>query len=324
MPRVLLGVWPTPIEPLPSLSKGGSEVWVKRDDLSSPLYGGNKVRKLEPLLTDALDRGARRVVTFGAAGSHHVLATTVHARSLGLDVAAVLVPQPRSDHAAQNLRCALAAGLQPFPVSASWRAPAALARILRPHDYVIPPGGSSVTGAIGYIAAAHEIAAQVRARALPEPDLIVAALGSGGTVAGLLAGVMATGLRSRVVGVQVVDRTVPARTLTLALALGACLRAGIETDLWSLSERLETVRKWIGPGYAQPAPWCEAATARGKNAGLQLESTYTAKAFADVLERADLGRGRVILYVHTLSAVRPKKEASLSSALDELFTEARR
>ena len=253
-----------------------------------------------------------------------MLATTVHARSLGLEVAAVLVPQPRSDHAVRNLRCALAAGLQPLPVSASWRVPAALARIVGRRDYVIPPGGSSVTGALGYISASEEIAAEVREATIPEPDLIVAALGSGGTVAGLLAGVMATGLRSKVVGVQVVDRMVPARTLALALALGACLRMGIEADLWSLSHRLETVRKWIGPGYAHPAPWCQAASARGRAAGLELEATYTAKAFADVLERADLGRGRVILYVHTLSAVCPRKEASLPSALDALFTEGAR
>lgn len=318
--RVSLGSWPTPIEHLPSLSGNGTEVWVKRDDRSSAVYGGNKVRKLELLLADALDRGATRVVTFGAAGSHHVLATTVHARSVGLQTAAVLVPQPRSEEAMRNLRCALAAGLQPIPVRAEWRAPFALARVLSARDRLILPGGSNVLGALGYVSAVEEIADAVLHHELPEPDLIVAALGSAGTVAGLLAGVVANRLHSTVMGVQVVDRAVPARWMALGLASAACARLGIDIAPWELSSRLVTERKWIGRGYAHAAPWGDVAAARAREAGLQLDGTYTAKAFADVLERVERGGAGHVLFVHTLSAVRPAQQSALPPELEALFT----
>ena len=101
---------------------------MKHDDQTSVLYGGNKVRKLEYLIVAARAREARRIVTFGAAGSHHVLATTVHASSAGFRTAAVLTPQPRTDHAVRNLRAGLALGSKRFrhaPSRAfpcSWRA----------------------------------------------------------------------------------------------------------------------------------------------------------------------------------------------------------
>src|SRR5271165_3541870 len=95
------GRYPTPVGRLSPLSTDRSELWVKRDDLTNPEYGGNKVRKLERLLARALERGARRIVTVGAAGSHHVLATAIFGRRVGLEVEAVLVPQPGTGHAAE-------------------------------------------------------------------------------------------------------------------------------------------------------------------------------------------------------------------------------
>src|SRR5215472_6673366 len=99
----MLGSYPTPLEPLEALSRPGCSLWIKRDDLTNPLYGGNKVRKLERLLADAKQRGAQRILTVGAVGSHHVLATAVFGRRAGFEVEAVLVPQPRTAHAVDDL-----------------------------------------------------------------------------------------------------------------------------------------------------------------------------------------------------------------------------
>src|SRR5215471_7640867 len=88
------GNYPTALEALTGLSTATTALWIKRDDLTNPTYGGNKIRKLEKLLADAKRRGAERIVTVGAIGSHHVLATGIFARSLGMKVEAVVVPQP--------------------------------------------------------------------------------------------------------------------------------------------------------------------------------------------------------------------------------------
>src|SRR5436305_12444626 len=100
-----VGVYPTRVERLESLG-----MWVKRDDLTSPIYRGNKVRKLERLIPEALARGKKRIITVGAAGSHHVLATAVYGARAGLEVEAAVVPQPRTDHVVDNMRADLAAG----------------------------------------------------------------------------------------------------------------------------------------------------------------------------------------------------------------------
>src|SRR5271165_3657520 len=111
-----LGRYPTPVERLDELSGQESSLWVKRDDRTNEIYGGNKVRKLEWLLADARARGARRVVTVGAVGSHHVLATTYFGTKEGFEVEAILVPQPATAHALEVLRADLGLGLKAFPV----------------------------------------------------------------------------------------------------------------------------------------------------------------------------------------------------------------
>ncbi len=205
-PPLRLGDYPTPVEPIPaqfSLAVAGRELWVKRDDRTHAVYGGNKVRKLEWLLAGARACGAKRLVTLGAAGSHHVLATTYFGRREGFDVEAVLVPQPRTAHAVDVLRASLGLGLRAFPVRSWGAAPWAVARRMTTGARFISVGGSSVLGSMGYVAAAHELAEQIRAGDAPKPDVVVVALGSGGTAAGLAAGLAYEGLATRVVGVCV-------------------------------------------------------------------------------------------------------------------------
>lgn len=284
-----LGRYPTPVERIDALSTADCELWVKRDDLTNPEYGGNKVRKLEHLLSDALARGARRVLTVGAAGSHHVLATAYFGRKVGLEVEAVLVPQPRSDHVLEVLCADVAAHLRAWPVR-SWAAvPLAVAARMRSGTVFIPIGGSNVVGSMGYVNAAHELALQVRAGALPEPEVCVVALGSGGTAAGLAAGFMAEGMRTRVVGVCVASPKWAVRAASLRLARGAGARLSMDS-------------RFLGAGYGYATSEGELATRAAMEAGLSLDPTYTAKAFAAALWHVRARRAAHILYWHTLSS----------------------
>ncbi len=183
---MLLGRYPTPITALPESARAaelpaGVSLLCKRDDLTSPIYGGNKVRKLEHLLDEARTRGVERIVTVGAVGSHHVLACTVFGVRAGFAVDAVLAPQPWTPHVEEVARAALGAGANVHPTSSFVTVPIALARRLasRGSAYFVPPGGSSVGGTLGYVEAAAELAAQIERKELPRPTSIVVALGSG-------------------------------------------------------------------------------------------------------------------------------------------------
>jgi 1-aminocyclopropane-1-carboxylate deaminase/D-cysteine desulfhydrase-like pyridoxal-dependent ACC family enzyme len=271
------------------------ELWIKDDGDTAAPYGGNKVRKLEYVLAAALARGARRIVTFGAGGSHHVLATTLYARSVGLATAAVLWPQPWTAHAEDTLRAALAAGLEPLAVGSRAAALPGVVRILARGDQLVPPGGSSRVGARGYLAAARELVAQIRAGEVPEPDVIVVPLGSGGTSAGILAGVVDMGMRSRVIAVDVAIGSAAAAPLVLYLARGL---GGRLTDL---TRHLRIERGYLGRGYGHATDAGARATVDARAAGLILDPTYTAKTFAAALDRVRQWPG-VVLYWHTLSA----------------------
>lgn len=294
LPAAALGRYPTPVERI------AERLWIKRDDLSAEPYGGNKVRKLERFFDDALAQGKRRILTLGAAGSHQVLATAIYGRAHGFDVDAVLVPQPSTSHARLNLSIALGHGLVAHAASAWALAPPVVASILaRERDvYFVPLGGSNVTGSLGYVDAARELALQIREGVLPEPDIVIVALGSGGTAAGLAAGFEEAGLQTTVIGVAISH---PARVLSaMAQRLTRQVAKAIGVDPRRASARLSIDREHVGRGYGHPTPDADAAIARGSKLGIVLDPTYTAKAFAAALACAK-ERGARVLFWHTLS-----------------------
>src|SRR5688572_24508454 len=207
--HVPLGTFPTAVERVEGLVPSSVELWVKREDRAGAVYGGNKVRKLEFLLGDARARARRRVVTIGGWGSNHALATALYARELGLGCALHLFPQPVTDAVRANLRADLAAGarVHVMPTVAAVPVVAASAHLARGTSYVAG-GGSSALGSLGWMSGADELVEQVAA-GLPPPDVIYVALGSCGTVAGLLAGLRdALVLTPEIVAVRVVTRLV--------------------------------------------------------------------------------------------------------------------
>lgn len=287
-----LGQYPTPVDRIEDA------LWSKRDDRSATPYGGNKVRKLERFFDEASAQGKCRILTVGAAGSHQVLATALYGRARGFAVEAVLVPQPATAHARLNLAIALGHGLVARPASAWALAPPVVAaRLARDRGiYFVPLGGSNVTGSLGYVDAARELAVQIREGLLPEPDVVVVALGSGGTAAGLAAGFEEQGLRTRVVGVAISH---PARVLSvMAHRLTRDVAEAIGVTPARAAARLEVDRAWVGRGYGHATPEGEAALVEGTTLGVVLDPTYTAKAFACARARARTER---VLFWHTLS-----------------------
>ena len=299
--ETLVGTYPTPIESLPSLSTKSSALWIKRDDKTHPLYGGNKVRKLELLIPDALARGKKRIVTIGAAGSHHVLATTVFGVRAGLTVEAMLVPQRRTAHVEESLRADLTQGLVAHAARTFLGAGLGLYTRSRGDGYMVPMGGSNVVGSMGYVQAARELATQVRAGAMPEPDWVVVTVGSGGTAAGLAAGLAAEGLATRVLGVIVATPPFAVRWLTRHLMRRCYARAG-GRDPSALRDRIVFTTAYLGEGYGEPTQKGESALSIAAELGIHLDPTYTAKTFAAALDHVNAGGGPTVLYWHTLSS----------------------
>ncbi len=319
---------PTPVQPLERLTGalGGPAVWIKRDDLSSPLYGGNKPRKLEFLLADAARRGARSLVTFGVVGSHHALATAIHARELGIDTTAVLVNGPLHPHAIENLRRTCVRARRTLHLD--WTTvPEVAAAVLPPWlgadptTYLIPPGGSSVVGNLGYVSAALELAEQVSAGELPRPDYVYLPAGSLGTMAGLVAGFALAGLDTWVVGIAVLPP--PSATTGRVDGLVRKVRRHLIAAAPELArighgfERFSLRFGQLGAGYGHATPaGMDAKRRLAELEGLTLDTTYTAKAMAGMIEHVSQPsfRGKNVLFWHTLSSAPASEDAATLAA----------
>jgi len=299
-----LGVFPTPLAAMPRLAAtlGTTDLYVKDDGVSASVYGGNKVRKLEFLLADAIETESRAVITFGYAGSNHAAATAVYAREVGLPAISMLLPQPNAAYVRRNLLVGLAvrAELNEFPNRAALTAATALrlarSRIGGRPLYIIPPGGSSPLGTLGYVNAAFELDAGIAGGDAPEPERIYIALGSSGSVAGLLVGLTALGCRARVVAVRVAgERWASERIVRLLFERTVRLLCEADASFPKLSfptGRLEVRHEFFGDGYAKfTEAGAEAMRLAREHEGLALDGSYTGKTLAALL--ADLRARRL-------------------------------
>jgi len=321
-PRVLridaqalqLGSYPTPLRKVELSGEADGELWIKDDGQSSPTYGGNKVRKLERLLWLAQHSDAKRLLTIGAAGSHHVLATCVYGARLGLPTRAVLTPQPWTPHAEATLLAGLNSGLSAAPASSALDAVRQLRRERLPGDFVIGPGGWGTAGTWAYRLAVDELQQQLARAGVTELDGIVVAAGSGSTAAGLLVGVLETRIARRVIAVQVTQNPL-LRALIIGQASYTLWRQSRPLRTLSAVQCLEIEGRYVGAGYGHASVSGDAASQLARSFGLVLEPTYTAKAFAAALDRVRTPDGggerrklrlhqrQTYLYWHTLSSV---------------------
>jgi 1-aminocyclopropane-1-carboxylate deaminase/D-cysteine desulfhydrase-like pyridoxal-dependent ACC family enzyme len=319
-PRAQLTTLPTPTRPLRRLGQelGVEQLWVKCDDESGPRYGGNKPRKLEFLLGDALADRKTTVLTFGGIGTHHGLATAICARAVGLRTILLLLKQPVTEHVRRCLLLDFAAGAELHYASTVARLTARGLRVcgrelLRGElPYIIPTGGSSPLGTLGYVNAAFELHEQITAGELPEPAWIFVPMGSGGTVAGLVLGAKLAGLRSRVAAVLVTDIMPPSgdRLARLAAKTFGLLRqyVDVRADPPAAAE-FHVISGYVGAAYGAPTEAGRRARAMMATLeGIQLETTYTAKCLAAMMEKARSDaqyRSGPLLFWNTYSSVDP-------------------
>jgi D-cysteine desulfhydrase len=325
LPWVRLGSFPTPVEPLPSPPwiPGCPPLFVKREDLSSPHYGGNKVRTLETHLGAARAEGAKKIWAVGAYGSNHALATAVHAGRAGFDTGVMLFPQPMTEPARENLLALLALRPSLWPLSGVVEIPFAMAAASRrAHEpvYVMSPGGATPVGALAHVSAALELAAQVEAGELEQPEAIVLAIGSCCTTAGLLCGVhLAAELgigftrAPHVVAVRVTPWPVTSRRRVALLAwqtsryladrIEPRWRDAARIDFGRLLAGLSVERRFLGGGYGQPTRDGRAAIAAMRALhGPELDVVYSAKSGAALFERARRGGGPMVFWATKSSA----------------------
>ncbi len=314
IPRIPLGEFPTPVQQLKHM--GCENLWIKRDDMSSQVYGGNKLRKLEFILGDVKRKNKKQVITFGGIGTNHGLATAIYCNQLDIDCSLLLFWQPVTRNVKQNLRLFYRYNAELLYRKAFWNSIFSyfiFQRIIHPFDYFLYPGGSNTFGTLGYVNAAFELKTQIENGEMPEPEYIFCPVGSSGTMAGLLLGTLLAGLNTTVIGVGVTmrkagpvhvctDKTVK----TLAEKTYRFMKKNSD-QLPDISIYMpKVVGEYLGDGYGYP-------TEKGSNAyhkmkekeNITLDPCYTSKAFAAVLDhcKKNPGNSRPVLFWHTYNSV---------------------
>lgn len=308
LPRFPLATLPTPLEEVPRLSRElGVRVLMKRDDLTGFALGGNKVRKLEFLVAEALDKHADVLVTGGGIQSNHVRTTAAAARKAGMHAVAVLFSSPGSETNG-NLLLDRLLGAELIYAGTddkieTDRMVQKVTEDLRAqghHPYLIPVGGSTRLGCVSYIGAVGEVLEQLRARAL-KPDYFFITTGSCGTHAGILAGVKYYGERIPVYGITVSRAVNECRERITRLVNETASFVGREL---ALSDSDIIVNgDYLGPGYAQITPEAREAIRRvARLEGILLDPVYTGKTMAGVIDlvgRGIIPRDSTLVFWHT-------------------------
>ena len=309
-PRVRLAHLPTPLEPLPRLSEAlGVELWIKRDDCTGLAGGGNKTRKLEFLLGQAMVEGADTLVTQGAVQSNHVRQTAAAAAAHGLNCEIIL--EERTGSRAEDyvwngnvlMDRLFGATIRRVPggsdMVAELETTAADVRKRGGKPYVIPGGGSNAIGALGYVDCAREIVVQADELDMPI-DRIVTATGSAGTHAGLVAGLAVMGADIPVlgIGVRAPKEKQEANVLKLARETAALLgHPDAVTDDMVVADC-----DYVGEGYGLvDQAVIDALVLAARTDAIVLDPVYTGKAMKGLIALARAGRfeNETVVFLHT-------------------------
>lgn len=304
--RVSLAHLPTPLESLERLSHhlGGPQILVKRDDMTGLATGGNKSRKLEFLVADALEKGGNHLITTGAPQSNHCRQTAAAAARYGLGCSLVMRgTKPRRLTGNLQLSNLLGAHLYWCDAAGCSERITTVAdeqKALGRHPYIIPLGGSNVVGATGYVWAMKELLAQLEAERR-NVDFIVFATSSGGTQAGIVLGAHVYGFRGQIIGISVDHPAAAVQTQAAALATATATHLGLGTI--SVGERVEVNDDYVGEGYAKVGKAeREAIRLVAEKEGLLLDPVYTGRAMAGLIDLIRWGaftRGQTVLFWHT-------------------------
>ena len=310
-PSVPLCHQPTPLEFMPRMSEslGGPRLWIKRDDCTGLATGGNKTRKLEFLIADAIEKGADMVVTQGAVQSNHVRQTAAAACKFGLDCHALLerrVPDRADDYETtgnvlfdQMFGTSLEFRPPGLDMNAEAQAVTEKLAAAGRKPYFIPGGGSNEIGALGYVSCAYELLEQIKANKL-DVGWIVLATGSAGTHAGMLAGLHAAGSTIPVMGVSVRQ---PEDKQIAAVHKLAVLTAAQLTDTPLGVEKVIVDDGYVGAGYGQPTQGTlDAINLIARREGLLFDPVYSGKGLAGMIGLAGQNffePDKDVIFLHT-------------------------
>ena len=295
LPKTPLADLPTPLEQHAIDTPAGPRtILVKRDDLTSASYGGNKIRKLEYIFRRAVERNAKRVATFGSVGSNHALATAILAREVGLECTCFLTHQTRTSKIPRTLNMHRRLGTEIVRYGGGIDTLRVFRKYLQNRStWVIPLGGSSWLGAVGFVNAGLELAAQVAETGMAAPSRIYIANGTMGSATGLLLGLAAANVPTEVHAVRVADSRFadPAvldrlvrKTALLLHRYDPTFDSGVAGRV-----RLRWRDEFFAGGYAKSDPTTERAVRLADtDAGLHLETTYTGKAMAALVHDLQL------------------------------------
>ena len=315
-PRVRLGHLPTPLEAMPNLTKllGGPKLYIKRDDCTGLSSGGNKTRKLEFLMADALQKGADTVITQGAIQSNHARQTAAAAAKLGMNCRILLENRTGSnspDYCGSGnvlLDHIHGAPTRTFPggtdMNAAMENVAEEIRSEGGKPYIIVGGGSNAIGALGYVNCALELVAQANDMSL-RIDHLVHATGSAGTQAGLVAGL--EGLRSHIpvlgIGVRAARPAQEESVYKLA-----CATADFMGMTGAVArDRVVANTDYVGPGYGKPTDaMIEAINMLARTEGILLDPVYSGKGMAgliDLIRKGHFKASENVVFLHTGGSV---------------------
>ena len=316
IPYVSLIDGATPIFKLEKLGAhlGIDQLYCKDDGKSGSLFGGNKPRKLEFLLADAVAKGSKRIITYGAAGSNHAIATAAYAKKLGLTITALLSPQPKTDSCHKNLLYHSVLGTELIMVPAAEREQKTqeLVKIYEEKEgippYVIPAGGTNAIGVMGFFNAGIELAYQIEAGVMPAPDIIYVAAGTFGTVAGINLGLKFMKQKAVLRPIRVTDPKswTQGRYIDLLKEVATALEkeAGISIDIKETDNLI--IDDYFGKGYGVETPELrEVLDTVAKLENLNLEIVYSTKPMAALFDDAKKGEltGKVVLFWKTNNSV---------------------
>ena len=310
-PSVPLCHQPTPLEFMPRMSEslGGPRLWIKRDDCTGLATGGNKTRKLEFLIADAIKKGADMVVTQGAVQSNHVRQTAAAACKFGLDCHALLerrVPDRADDYETTGTvlfdkMFGTSLEFRPAGLDMNAEAMAVTEKLAAAgrKPYFIPGGGSNEIGALGYVSCAYELLDQIKANNL-DVGWIVLATGSAGTHAGMLAGLHAAGSTIPVMGISVRQ---PEDKQIAAVHKLAVLTAAQLTDTPLGVEKVIVDDGYVGAGYGQPTQGTlDAINLIARREGLLFDPVYSGKGLAGMIGLAGQNffeSDKDVIFLHT-------------------------
>ncbi len=305
-----IGSYPTPLKPLTHVSKSfNSNIWIKDDSHTANKYGGNKVRKLEFLLADAVKNKTKRIITLGGVGSNHIIATGIYAKDLGISTEGFVYCQPVIEHLKENILLAAKHGIGLHLGGSYFGMIRKLAQAygyytIRDHQipYIITPGGSCSLGVLGYVNAAIELYEQTHDNTQPKIDAIFVAVGTCGTFAGLLLAKWLFQHSWKIIGVRVTPKSVANNYIIWKLIHKTYLLLRRYVDIPAISLQLiPMIGSSFGNGYGHPLENYQSLSKLFAEDNVDLEPVYTGKVINTLHEYAKNRDNENIVFWNTYS-----------------------